>query len=125
MELTKKQTISDFVEIRLRIPRDKQANIRELIENVLTLVDIRYSIQAKPEESDETIPLEELFPDLHSGSAIRGLRYREELTQAQLAEKIGVKRHHISEMENGKRPIGKEMAKRLAKALNTNYKVFL
>ncbi len=69
--------------------------------------------------------LEELFPDLHPGSAIRGLRYRDELTQAQLAKKIGVKRHHISEMENGKRPIGKEMAKRLAKALNTDYKVFL
>lgn len=125
MELTKKQTTSDFVEIPLRIPRDKQANIRELIENVLTLVDVHYSIQTKTGESDETMSLEELFPDLHPGSAIRGLRYREELTQAQLAKKIGVKRHHISEMENDKRPIGKEMAKRLAKALNTDYKVFL
>ena len=49
----------------------------------------------------------------------------EGLTQAQLAEKIHIKPHHISEMENGKRTIGKEMAKRLAKALNTGYKVFL
>jgi plasmid maintenance system antidote protein VapI len=47
------------------------------------------------------------------------------LTQAQLAEKIGVKRHHISEMESGKRPIGKDMAKRLADVLHTDYKVFL
>jgi DNA-binding XRE family transcriptional regulator len=125
LELTKKQTTSDFVEIRLRIPRDKQANIRQLIENILSLMDVHYSIQAKPEENDETVSLEELFPDLNPGSAIRGLRYREELTQAQLADKIGVKRHHISEMENDKRPIGKEMAKRLAKALNTDYKVFL
>ena len=77
------------------------------------------------EENNETISLEEMFPDLHFGSAIRGLRYREELTQAQLAEKIGVKRHHISEMEHGKRPIGRDMAKRLAKALHTDYKVFL
>ncbi len=32
---------------------------------------------------------------------------------------------YISEMENGKRTIGKEMAKRLGKALNISYKVFL
>jgi len=32
---------------------------------------------------------------------------------------------HISEMENGKRTIGKELAKRLGKALNADYKVFL
>jgi len=38
---------------------------------------------------------------------------------------IGVRPSHISEMENGKRTIGKEMAKRLAKALGTEYKVFL
>ena len=31
----------------------------------------------------------------------------------------------ISEMENGKRPIGKETAKRLASALNMDYRVFL
>lgn len=125
LELTKKQTTNDFVEICLRIPREKQANIQEIIENMLKLADVRYSIRTEIEESGDTISLEEMFPDLHPGSAIRGLRYREELTQAQLAEKIGVKRHHISEMENGKRPIGKDMAKRLAKALHTDYKVFL
>lgn len=47
------------------------------------------------------------------------------MTQAQLAAMIGVKAGHISEMEKGKRPIGKEMAKRLAKVLSTSYKVFL
>jgi transcriptional regulator with XRE-family HTH domain len=73
----------------------------------------------------ETVTLEDVLPDLHPGSAIRGLRYRENLTQAQLAEKIGVKRHHISAMEHGKRPIGKETAKRLARALRTDYTLFL
>lgn len=73
----------------------------------------------------ELTKLEDVFPALHPGSAIRRLRYREDLTQAQLAEKIGVKRHHISEMEHGKRPIGKEMARRLARALRTDYTLFL
>jgi plasmid maintenance system antidote protein VapI len=38
---------------------------------------------------------------------------------------VGVKPTHISAMERGKRPIGKEMAKRLGKVLRIGYKVFL
>ena len=38
---------------------------------------------------------------------------------------VGVSQTHISEMEHGKRPIGKDMARRLAKALKVNYRVFL
>jgi plasmid maintenance system antidote protein VapI len=37
----------------------------------------------------------------------------------------GIHRRHISEMENGKRPIGKENAKKLAKVLNADYRMFL
>jgi len=60
-----------------------------------------------------------------SGLALRGARFKAELTQRELAVAIGVLPHHISEMEHGKRTIGKEMAHRLAKALDVNYKVFL
>jgi plasmid maintenance system antidote protein VapI len=37
----------------------------------------------------------------------------------------GLKPHHVSEMETGKRPIGKEVAERLAKALNADLRIFL
>ncbi len=47
-----------------------------------------------------------------------GARYREGLTQTDLAEQTGIHRRHISEMENGKRPIGKTNARKLAEALN-------
>jgi transcriptional regulator with XRE-family HTH domain len=47
------------------------------------------------------------------------------MTQAELAAEVGVKPTHISEMERGKRPIGKDMAQCLAKVLKVNYKVFL
>ena len=47
------------------------------------------------------------------------------MTQHQLAERCGLPQRHISEMENGKRPIGKENAKRLAAALHVDYRVFL
>lgn len=59
------------------------------------------------------------------GQMLRGSRFKEEISQTELAEAIGVKPHHISEMENGKRPIGKEMAHRLAKFFKVDYRLFL
>ena len=56
---------------------------------------------------------------------LAGYRYREDLTQQQLAELTGINRRHISEMEHGKRPIGKENAKKLAKALHCDYRQLL
>jgi ribosome-binding protein aMBF1 (putative translation factor) len=71
------------------------------------------------------VTFEELFPEFHVGNALRGARNREGLTQVQLAAMIGIQPTHVSAMERGKRSIGKEMAKRLGKALRIGYKVFL
>jgi transcriptional regulator with XRE-family HTH domain len=57
--------------------------------------------------------------------ALRGLRHRENLTQRQLSELTGIPQRHISEMENGKRVIGKELAKVLARALHADYRMLL
>jgi DNA-binding XRE family transcriptional regulator len=77
-----------------------------------------------------SIPAHELFPEMFdpvTGPALylRGMRRREKMTQAQLAKQLDIKQSHISEMESGKRPIGKAMAKKLAAALNANWKSFL
>ena|SRR4030042_1503481 len=80
-------------------------------------------------DTSDAVPWRDAYPECSEeqliGKALIGARYREGLTQIQLAELIGIPQRHISEMENGKRPIGKEMAKRIGKALNINYKVFL
>ncbi len=68
------------------------------------------------------------FPELHgneTGVYLSGARHREGMTQRVLADKSGIPQRHISEMENGKRPIGKKNAKALAKVLNADYRVFL
>jgi transcriptional regulator with XRE-family HTH domain len=71
-------------------------------------------------------PTDEVFSDSHPGKILKGLRVREGIaTQAQLSEKTGLTTRHLSEMENGKRVIGKAMAKRLAAALNASYKMLL
>lgn len=79
---------------------------------------------------EESIPWREAFPELTDenlpGTCLAGMRYREGLSQRALAERTGIPQRHISEMENGKRPIGKKLAKRFAEALNVeNYAVFL
>jgi DNA-binding XRE family transcriptional regulator len=56
---------------------------------------------------------------------LSGFRLRNELTQAQLAKEIGVSQPNISQMESGKRPIGKAIAKRLADIFKTDYRLFL
>lgn len=81
-------------------------------------------------EHETSVPWREAFKDgiegfSEAGLMLRGSRYKADLTQKELAKKIGVKTHHISEMEHGKRTIGKQMAHRLASALNVDYHVFL
>jgi len=80
-------------------------------------------------EEERYISMTELFPDVTDekkpGIILAGARGKEGLTQKQLAEKCGIPQSHISEMEQGKRPIGTKTAKTLATALNIGYKVFL
>jgi DNA-binding XRE family transcriptional regulator len=60
-----------------------------------------------------------------AGCLLQGLRARENLTQVQFAKKIGVSQSNLSSMENGRRPIGKDIAKRIAAAFDINYRYFL
>jgi len=119
-ELMKKQTTKGCVDFILSGVASEQA---DLVQKELE--KIRILLETLPRAEDELVSWEQAFPHHHAGTVLAGARHFAELTQAQLARRIGVKRHHISEMENNKRTIGKAMAKRLAKALNTDYKVFL
>jgi len=113
LEHTKKPTTADYVELCFRIPSHS-------VEKVKGLLD---SLGAK--DVKDSVSWEEVYPDFGPHIALRGARKREALTQKRLAEKIGVDQSHISEMENGRRPIGKKMAKRLAETLGADYRVFL
>ena len=59
------------------------------------------------------------------GYYLRMYRLRAELVQAQLADKAGIRQHHLSEMENNKRTIGKTMATKLAQILDCDYRRLL
>lgn len=105
----------DYVTIRVRVHRSNAAKVREYAKAI-------------DEAEERTYTVAEVFPE-YAGKeqqiALRGYRHRENLTQRQLSELTGIPQRHISEMENGKRPIGKEVAKRLADALRVDYRMFL
>lgn len=47
------------------------------------------------------------------------------LAEVEFANKIDVRQANLSNMENGRRPIGKNIAKRIEKIFGTNYRYFL
>src|SRR5262245_40585688 len=59
------------------------------------------------------------------GFYLKGLRLREGYTQVKLGQLIDTAPNNISAMENGHRSIGKDIAHRLAKVFNTDYRNFL
>ena len=57
---------------------------------------------------------------LTTGEVIRMLRELKGWTQAELAERSGIRSTHISLLENGKVDIGKKRAEQLAKAFDVH-----
>lgn len=106
----------DMVTVQLRVHRCNVKRIREYAKAVESGEARNYSVA-------------EVFPEYlgkEKEIALRAYRTRENLTQQQLADLSGIPQHHLSEMENGKRGIGKERARKLAQALHvSDYRVFL
>ncbi|HBG07954.1 MAG: transcriptional regulator [Geobacteraceae bacterium GWC2_58_44] len=117
LERTKKRPTDKPMEARFIGSPDKIVQLREVAKS-LGLRD-----------TSESVTIEEAFPGYGEnplGMALKGARSREGVTQRELADMTGMPQRHISEMETGKRQIGKERAKKLAKALHvSDYRVFL
>jgi DNA-binding XRE family transcriptional regulator len=92
----------------------------------------KYAVENEPVRKaiKHTVPASIIFEKLikkytKAGALLKGLRGRENLTQAAFAKKINVTQANLSKMENGKRPIGKTIAKRIEKAFGTDFRYFL
>ena len=109
--------------IQLTVPSANTIKVAEAIRGVLSLAG--HKVRRMNSEGEEVVSADEVFPDGCPAMALRGLRGKEDLTQAELAARLGVSQNAISEMESGKRPISTKMAKRLGEEFNLPYKVFL
>jgi len=107
----KHHTEDGTVELRFTGPSGRRKEAVDALKS-LGFVDVSGTVPWKDcfPYSDEPLP----------GVCLAGARDREGVTQRELAKMTGIPQRHISEMENGKRPIGKETAKKLGKALNVS-----
>jgi DNA-binding XRE family transcriptional regulator len=115
------QVVVKTPRINLKMKGDIPAGIIKALKNEYGDLQI---IQDKDDEVVNIVDTDwykSMLPLLTPGKTLRVYRENAGLTQEALGAKVGgVPRQHISGMETGKRPIGKEMAKRLAMALNTS-----
>ena len=83
----------------------------------------------KVEEEDQLVRWRQAFPDLKDedmpGLHLKAPRHNAGLTQMTLSERTGIPQRHLSEMENGKRPIGKKTAGILAPVLAIDYRLLM
>ena len=137
---TRALTTSALTEIRLEVPTRIAERVREALGALLPFfgdkariaekddggVDIEAIIEEIEADDDGMrYTVEEAFGKIEPGQVLRGLRVRENITQEEMAEALGVRRRQIAEMENGTRKISVAMAKRIAKAYPISHRVFL
>lgn len=123
----------DYINVRIGIPGREEISYhipnsaRRKLDLFLRQFDIS---NAGIVPWEEATPWEELAEDRikkykKAGLVLRGARYRENMSQVELAKKCGVHQNEISKIENGKRTVGEKVAKRLAKALNFDYRLLI
>jgi DNA-binding XRE family transcriptional regulator len=123
-EITYRPVDNHNAVISLKVPVSDVGAIMTTIRGILALSG--HEVAQLDEDAGERLySIEEVFPEATPGMMLRGLRGKEEMTQAEFAKRLGISQHHISEMENNKRTIGIDMAKRIAEAFKVPYKMFL
>ena len=100
------------------VPRSQHSKVREMFYSTIDRIEDILTVSAAKvqEQIRKDVPL----AGTPAGS-LRAYRYREDMTQADLAKKSGIAQGHISAMERGKRAIGVKSAKALAKVLNCRW----
>ena len=109
--------------ITLSVPAAKAFMVVNTIKSVLMLAG--HKVRRVNAEGEELVSAKEVFPDGSPAMALRGLRGKEDLTQAELAERLGISQNMVSDMESGKRNISLKMAKRIAEEFKVPYKIFV
>jgi DNA-binding XRE family transcriptional regulator len=93
----------------------------------------RYGRRVRIVDDDRAVRIEDsewfraIRRETTPGDSLRLYRRNRGLSQVDLARRLGagVSKQHISDMENGRRGISKEMAKRLAAVFSTSVERFI
>lgn len=103
--------------------REKRSFPAKYIGELETFLD-KYS-EVDSSVSWDKLAEERVAKHTKAGLVLRGARYREDISQKELAKRSGISQENISKIENGKRPVGIKVAKALAKALHIEANLLL
>ncbi len=127
---------ASYIEVTIDLPGNKKLNYKipntNTIKNKLTHLLERWTTSKENLITpwEEATPWENIATDRiekykRAGIVLRGARYREGLSQKELAKKCGISQDNLSRMENGKRVIGEKVAKRLSRILNIDHRLLI
>ena len=107
-----RQAVLDIKEgqevISLTVPTGKARAVADAIRSVLSLAG--HKVRRVNANGEEIVSADEVFPNANPAMMLRGLRGKEDITQAELAERLGISQNMVSDMESGKRNISVNMA---------------
>ena len=108
---------------------DKIANVSWHGGHYAVPINIIEQYKVKLDHNDY-MSIEDVFGDLlqeksEPGVLLKGLRYREGLSQIEFSKRVNISQTNLSAMENSRRNIGKELAKRIADIFELDYRIFL
>ena len=94
----------------------------EHVEELIEWISKKFEISILASDNSESIAVEDtdFWKEMQSnrvGSLLAAARIKANMTQAQLAEQLGIRQNMISDYERGKRRLSPSMAKRIAKIL--------
>ena len=95
----------------------------EHVDELIEWISKKFEVSILTSDNSESIAVEEtdFWKEMQSnriGNLLSGARLKANLSQAQLAEKLGIRQNMISDYERGKRRLSQSMAKRIAKILH-------
>ncbi|MGB5618970.1 MAG: helix-turn-helix domain-containing protein [Desulfobacterales bacterium] len=95
----------------------------EHVDELIEWISKKFEVSILTSENADSMDIEEtdFWKEMQSnriGNLLSGARLKAKLSQAQLAEKLGIRQNMISDYERGKRRLSPSMAKRIAKILH-------
>ncbi|MCL2459536.1 MAG: helix-turn-helix domain-containing protein [Desulfobulbus sp.] len=107
------------IDLRVRVRGKKKA------EKLIALLRDEFSAHVEVVEDDDDALMDvfeadwykETVANMTPGGALNALRWKHQITQAELARRIGSQRQTISAIERGRRPLGMKTAVKISAAL--------